>query len=99
MNEIFSFLSHFKKTNDKNKNNGNKVREELLILEEIEKTKEQINCDKNWLNTETDEDLIEVCIYELKALEARYRFLFRLAQNRRISIKFMQKISDEVRKR
>ncbi|MDR1466958.1 MAG: YaaL family protein [Oscillospiraceae bacterium] len=95
MSDIFDIFTSLKKINCKRKNT-NQQKEECFILQEIKRVKKQIYCDKNWLNVETDNDLIEACIYELKALEARYKFLFRIAQNRGISVKFLQEFSGEV---
>lgn len=42
----------------------------------------QLGCVDAWFQMEDDADLIESCIYERLALQARYRYLLRLARER-----------------
>jgi len=37
---------------------------------------------QQWFNTESDADLIEACVFQLESLEAKYRYLLRLAKDR-----------------
>ncbi len=42
----------------------------------------RLGCVDDWFRLEDDTDLIEACIYERLALQARYRYLLRLARER-----------------
>ena len=55
------------------------------LLEDIRSTVIAINSVREWFNAESDADMIESCVYELEALEARYRCLIRLAKERGLS--------------
>lgn len=55
---------------------------ENALLEEIRSTVNQINSARLWFETESDEDLIDSCVYQLEALEARYRYLLRVAKSK-----------------
>lgn len=54
------------------------------LLEEIQDIREQISCNEGWFAVELDEDLIEACVYQGKALEARYRYLLRKARQEQV---------------
>lgn len=63
------------------------VREEepsRKLLEEIQDVREQIACNEDWFSVELDEDLIEACVYQGKALQARYRYLLRKARQEQV---------------
>lgn len=63
------------------------VREEepsRKLLEEIHDIREQIACNEDWFSMELDEDLIEACVYQGKALQARYRYLLRKARQEQV---------------
>ncbi len=66
----------------------NKVKEndetDVVILE-ICQLKERLENVKSRFNLEEDQDLIEACVYEMEAINARYRYLIRLAKERGIS--------------
>ena len=51
------------------------------LLEEIRATVNQINSARIWFESESDEDLIEACVFQLEALEAQYRYLLRMAKS------------------
>ena len=55
------------------------------ILKEISDIKERIKSATSKFNNESDEDLIEACIYELKANEARYDYLIKIAKDSKMS--------------
>ncbi|MBE6765737.1 MAG: DUF2508 family protein [Ruminococcaceae bacterium] len=55
---------------------------ENALLEEIRSTVNQINSARIWFESESDEDLIDSCVYQLEALEARYRYLLRVAKSK-----------------
>ncbi|MBR7091582.1 MAG: DUF2508 family protein [Clostridia bacterium] len=46
-------------------------------LQQLQDTRRQIDCVRASFDMQSDGDLIESCIYELDALQARYRFLFK----------------------
>ena len=46
-------------------------------LQQLRDTRRQIDCVRASFDMQSDGDLIESCIYELDALQARYRFLFK----------------------
>lgn len=54
------------------------------LLEEIRDIREQIAYNEGWFAMELDEDLIEACVYQGKALQARYRYLLRRARQKQI---------------
>ena len=37
-------------------------------------------CNERWFQLESDEDLVEACVYESRELAARYRYLLRQAK-------------------
>ncbi len=51
------------------------------VIEEINTVKEQLRNVQNRFDLYTDSDLTEACIYEMEALEARYRYLIKKAKN------------------
>lgn len=65
------------------------------LLEDIRSTVLQINSVREWFNAESDADMIESCVYELESLEARYRFLLRLAKERGLSCDALTHETDE----
>ncbi len=50
------------------------------LLEDIEKTKYALDCAYSNFENVVDPDLIDSSIYELKAVQMRYRFLLRQAE-------------------
>lgn len=50
------------------------------LLEDIEKTKYALDCAYSNFENVVDPDLIDCSIYELKAVQMRYRFLLRQAE-------------------
>ena len=57
-------------------------RKDRGLLDEIRLTVLQLNSVREWFNSESDADMIESCVYQLESLEARYRYLMRLAKER-----------------
>ncbi len=57
-------------------------KKETPILDEIRSTVSMIHAMQQWFNTESDADLIEACVFQLESLEAKYRYLLRLAKDR-----------------
>lgn len=53
---------------------------ELKLLEEIEAVKNSLNAVSERFEYQSDPDLVEACIYEMKALAARYRYLTKEAR-------------------
>lgn len=50
------------------------------LLEDIRKTKSALDCAYSHFENVVDPDLIDSSIYELKAVQMRYRFLLRQAE-------------------
>ena len=55
------------------------------IIEDIKAVLEMIDSAEQRFNQEQDEDLLEACIYENKALAARYRYLIKEAKRKGIT--------------
>lgn len=55
------------------------------LVNEIRLTVSQIRAAHCWFDSESDSDLIEACVFQLEALEAKYRYLLRLAKDRGLS--------------
>lgn len=55
------------------------------VIEEINTVKEQLRNVQNRFDLYTDSDLTEACIYEMEALEARYRYLIKKAKNQKLN--------------
>lgn len=54
--------------------------EEADIIFQLRETKKKMDCIESWFSLENDENLIESCIYEREALNARYKYLMKLAR-------------------
>ncbi len=65
------------------KKNENFQRQSLL--EEIKKTSRSLAYTNMWFDCETDTDLIDSCIYQREALNARYSTLIMQAKNNNIN--------------
>ena len=50
------------------------------ILEEMKEVLRRKACNERWFQLESDEDLVEACVFESRELEARYRYLLRQAR-------------------
>ena len=50
------------------------------ILEELDEVMRRNACNERWFQLESDEDLVEACVYESRELAARYRYLLRQAK-------------------
>ncbi len=59
---------------------------EDVLLQEIYEVNRLIHCNDVWFDAESDEDLIESCIYQRESLRARYRYLLAAARKRGISL-------------
>ena len=57
----------------------------LKLLKEIEAVKNSLDTVSERFEYQSDPDLVEACIYEMKALTARYRYLTKEA--RRLGVK------------
>lgn len=55
------------------------------VIAEINAVKEQLRNVQNRFDLYTDFDLTESCIYEMEALEARYRYLIKQAKNQNVN--------------
>lgn len=54
--------------------------EHLILLSELEKTKSDLEMAQSNFENVTETDLIDCCIYELKAVQLRYKFLLKKAK-------------------
>ena len=59
-----------------------KKQEESPLAEEIREVSRLLSCNEAWFRLETD----EACIYESRALRARYRYLLRMAREQNVHI-------------
>ena len=59
--------------------------EKRQLLEEIREVARLMACNDLWFELECNEDLIEACIYQREALQARYRYLLATARRKGIS--------------
>ena len=67
------------------KHKANKSLYESSLLREIKKTSLSLVYTDMWFNFETDEDLIDSCIYQREALNSRYSTLLTQAKNNNIT--------------
>ncbi len=61
-----------------------KLNEEEQLIEDIRTVAQQLELVKTRFEFESDEDLVEACIYEIQALTARYRYLIRTAKEQKM---------------
>ena len=54
--------------------------EHLILLSELEKTKSDLEMAQSNFENVTETDLIDCCIYELTAVQLRYKFLLKKAK-------------------
>ena len=59
--------------------------EKRQLLEELREVARLMACHDLWFQLECDENLIEACIYQREALQARYRYLLGTARRKGIS--------------
>lgn len=52
------------------------------LIEEIRHVRGQLDAVHTYFSLESDEDLLEAAIYHREALQARYRYLLRLAREK-----------------
>ena len=64
--------------------NINLCYDEKNILENIKKIRDSLRVLENKLNYETNNDLIDSYIYEIKALQTRYKFYIDLCKEKKI---------------
>lgn len=56
------------------------AKKEKGLLDEIRATLGLIKSSRCWFESECDADLIEACVYQMEALEAKYRYLLKMAK-------------------
>lgn len=56
------------------------------LLDEIREVNRLLACNRQWFELETNQDMIEACIYEDQALQARYRHLLDVAKAQGITV-------------
>lgn len=61
---------------------GEQRRKELL--EELREVHRRLACNEAWFQLETDEDLVEACVYERQSLLAQGRSLFERAKKEHV---------------
>ena len=62
------------------------------LLDEIKEVGRMLSCNEVWFQMECDENLIDSCIYQREALQARYRYLLAAAKRQGVSaISFQNK--------
>jgi len=59
--------------------------EYIGLIEEIREVEERLAFTEKWFSLESDQDLIDACIYERESLYARYRYLIGLARKNGVS--------------
>jgi len=72
-----SFISKFRRQEAPDGGRG--------LLEDIREVRRQLEGIQSVFALETDEDLLDAAIYQREALEARHRYLLRLARETRIT--------------
>ena len=71
--DIFSF--HMKKQDDT-----------VAMKNDIAFIKKQLEIAKNRFENESDSDLVDSCIFEINSLQAKYRYLLKLAKQKNKAI-------------
>lgn len=61
------------------------------LLAELKEVGRMLTCNDAWFELECDENLIDACIYQREALQARYRYLLSCARRQGISAAPFQK--------
>lgn len=56
------------------------------LLSELKKVRTQITCAQTFFDNECDFDMIDACVFELEALNARHRYLMRLIKESGVSV-------------
>ena len=67
------------------------------LLEDIREVRRQLEGIQSYFALETDEDLLEAAIYQREALEARHRYLLRLARETRTTAGAVPLMTEEER--
>ena len=62
-----------------------KQQENQSLLTELKEVGRMLTCNDAWFELECDENLIDACIYQREALQARYRYLLNAAKRQGIS--------------
>ena len=56
------------------------TKQQEQILSDLREVNRQIACNERWFQMESNEDLIEACIYQRESLQAQYRHLMNRAK-------------------
>jgi len=59
--------------------------ENQRLIDEIKEVGRLIACNDCWFELESDEDLIDACIYQREELNSRYRYLLNSARQQGLS--------------
>lgn len=62
------------------------ITEEEKLKEELENTKKEIDLVYNQFENATESDLIDSCIYEMKALQTKYKYYLKKVKEKDVSI-------------
>ena len=59
--------------------------EKREILEALQTIRQDLRCARNQFNNANDPELVEACVYEINALQARYAYFLRLAREKKVN--------------
>lgn len=66
-------------------------RDRQQIIDSIRDVCRQLAYNECWFQLESDEDLIDACIYQREALKSRYRYLLNLAKRKGVNCASFQR--------
>ena len=75
---FYNFLKHVLKLSEEKQHEH--------LLDEIKEVSRLLACNRQWFELESNQDMIEACIYEDRALQARYRHLLDVAKQQGIAV-------------
>ncbi|OCN02347.1 hypothetical protein A7X67_14560 [Clostridium sp. W14A] len=61
------------------------------IIDSIRDVSRKLAYNECWFQTESDENLIDACIYQREELKSRYRYLLKLAKQKSVNCASFQK--------
>ena len=61
------------------------------IIDSIREVSRQLSYNECWFQMESDENLIDACIYQREELKSRYRYLLKLAKQKGVNCSSFQK--------
>ena len=75
-----TFLAKFRANKQKPEPTGSGRTSSKQLIEDLREVRRQLDALQSYFALETDEDLLDAAIYQREALQARYRYLLRLAK-------------------